>query len=112
LSELRRIVAATLVVALLAVGLVAGPALAAGDYFVQLASVKSDASARKEWKRLRKAHPELFGDLSLDVQRADLGDRGIFYRIRTGPFPNKATAQDMCWQIKAAKLGCLVVRNK
>ena len=112
MSKLRRIVAATLVVALLAVGLVAGPALAAGDYFVQLASVKSDASARKEWKRLRKAHPDLFDDLAVDVQRADLGDRGIFYRIRTGPFPNRATAQDMCWQIKAAKLGCLVVRSK
>ncbi len=97
---------------LCAVALGGGPALAAGDYFVQLASVKSDDSARKEWLRLRKAHAELFGDLALDVQRADLGDRGIFYRIRTGPFPNRATAQDMCAQIKAAKLACLVVRDK
>lgn len=97
---------------LIALGLGLGPALAAGDYFVQLASVTSDASARQEWARLQKAHPDLLGDLALDVQRADLGDRGIFYRIRTGPFPNRATAQDMCWQIKAAKLACLVVRDK
>ncbi len=90
----------------------AGSALAAGDYFVQLASVKSDESARKEWLRLQKAHSELFDDLTLDVQRADLGDRGIFYRIRTGPFPNRSTAQDMCAQIKAAELDCLVVRDK
>ncbi len=34
------------------------------------------------------------------------------YRVRIGPFPNKATAQDMCWQIKAAKLACLVVHTK
>ncbi len=108
LSKLRRCIPAVLLI----VGLGASPALAAGDYFVQLASVKSDASARKEWARLRKAHSELFDDLTLDVQRADLGDRGIFYRIRTGPFPNRATAQDMCWQIKAAKLACLVVRSK
>ncbi len=97
---------------LCAVAWSAGAALAAGDYFVQLASVRSDEGARQEWARLQKAHAELLGDLKLDVQRADLGDRGIFYRIRTGPFPNRATAQDMCWQIKAAKLGCLVVRNK
>jgi cell division septation protein DedD len=97
---------------LCAIALGAGPALAAGDYFVQLASVKSDQSARQEWLRLQKVHPTLFDDLTLVVQRADLGDRGIFYRIRTGPFPNRATAQDMCAQIKAAKLGCLVVRNK
>ena len=94
------------------VALGAGPALAAGDYFVQLASMKSDESARKEWARLKKAHAELFDDLALDVQRADLGDRGIFYRIRIGPFPNRATAQDMCGQIKATKLGCLVVLDK
>ncbi len=88
------------------------PALAAGNYFVQLASVKSDDGARTEWVRLQRAHPDLLGDLDLSVQSADLGDRGIFFRIRTGPFPNRATAQDMCWQIKAAKLDCLVVRTK
>ncbi len=108
MSRLRRIIPA----ALLIVALGVAPALAAGDYFVQLASVKSDDGARKEWARLRKGHAELLGDLKLDVQRADLGDRGIFYRIRTGPFPNRATARDMCAQIKAAKLGCLVVRAK
>ena len=89
-----------------------GPVLAASTYFVQLASLKSDASAHQEWARLRKAHPDLFGDLVLDVQRADMGAGGIFYRVRIGPFPNKATAQDMCWQIKAVKLACLVVRAK
>ncbi len=109
MSKFRRIIPAAL---LCAIALGAGPALAAGDYFVQLASVKSDQSARQEWLRLQKVHPILFDDLALVVQRADLGDRGIFYRIRTGPFPNRATAQDICAQIKAAKLGCLVVRNK
>ncbi len=109
LNELRRIIPTLL---LCAVALGAGPALAAGDYFVQLASVKSDERARQEWTRLQKVHAELFDDLELDLQRADLGDRGIFYRIRIGPFPNRATAQDLCAQIKAAKLGCLVVRDK
>ncbi len=112
LSKLRRIIPALLLAVGMVAGLGAGPALAAGDYFVQLASVKSDQSARNEWARLKKAHSELFDDLALDVQRADLGDRGIFYRIRIGPFPNRATAQDMCAQIKTAKLDCLVVRDK
>ncbi len=108
MSKFRRIIPA----ALLVMGLGAGSALAAGNYFVQLASVRSDDSARQEWARLQKAHPALLGDLALAVQRADLGGRGIYYRIRTGPFPNRATAQDMCGQIKAAKLACLVVRDK
>ncbi len=95
-----------------AVGLGSGQALAAGRYFVQIASVKSDDEAREEWARMQRAHPDLLGDLELSVQTADLGERGIFFRIRTGPFPNQATAQDMCGQIEAAKLGCLVVRDK
>ncbi len=93
-------------------GLGSGQAFAAGSYFVQIASVKSDDEARKEWARMQHAHPDLLGDLELSVQSADLGERGVFFRIRAGPFPNRATAQDMCWQIKAAKLGCLVVREK
>ena len=93
-------------------GLYSGQALAAGRYFVQLASVRSDGGARKEWVRMQRAHPDLLGDLELSVRSADLGERGVFFRIRTGPFPNRATAQDMCGQIEAVKLGCLVVREK
>ena len=81
----------------------AGPALSAGDYFVQLASVKSDQSARKEWVRLQKVHAELLGDLALDVQRADLGDRGIFYRIRMTRFMRSGVERSMAEVRRAAE---------
>lgn len=90
-------------------GLWSGPGAAAEGYLVQLASVKSEARAREEWARLQGSHPDLLGDLALTVQRANLGARGVYYRIQTGPFPNEATAQDMCWQLRAAKLDCLIV---
>ena len=81
-----------LLAALLCAGaLGSGPMLAADNFFVQLTSERSDAGARQEWARLQKAHPDLFGDLALDVQRADMGAGGI-YRVRIGPFLNKATA--------------------
>ena len=89
----------------------AGAVQAAGDYFLQLASVKSEAAAKGEWGRLQKSHGEILGDMDLNVQSADLGDRGVFYRIQTGPFPNKATAEDLCWQLRAEKQDCLVVRR-
>lgn len=85
--------------------------VAANGYLVQLASVKSEERARSEWTRLQGRHPDLLGDLELIVQRADLGGRGTFYRLQTGPFPNQATAEDMCWQLRAAKLDCLVVKR-
>lgn len=103
------------IVGMIALGVAAAAALptvaafADSGFFVQLASVKSEARARAAWAGLQRAHPVLLGDLELDLEKADLGARGTFYRVRTGPFPNKATAEDMCWQIKSAKLDCLVV---
>ena len=72
-------------------------------YFVQLASLNSSAAAKQAWDSLQEAHPALLGDMRLSVQSVDLGDRGVFYRVQTGPLPNRATAKDLCWQIKAAK---------
>ena len=85
-----------------------GAVSAAEIYVVQLASVKSEASATGEWNRLKGRHGELLGDMELMLQRVDLGDRGVFFRMQTGPFPNRATAQDMCRQLKAADLDCIV----
>lgn len=102
-----------LAVAAIVISTMMGPraALAAEDYIVQLASVQSEDAARGEWARLQKVHPDLLGDMALDLQSTKIEDRGVFYRIRTGPFPNKATAQDMCWQLKAVNLPCLVLRK-
>lgn len=93
-----------------AVGMLRIPAVTADSgFFVQIASVKSEARARAAWARLQRAHPILLGDLELALEKAEVGARGTFYRLRTGPFPNKTTAEDMCGQIEAAKLDCIVV---
>lgn len=110
-----------LVVAGVLVGLTAGLAVglgtsgvsarAASGYLVQLASMGSADMARQHWELLRAKNAELLGDMTLNVEEANLGDRGTFYRIQIGPFPNEATAQDMCLQIKAQRMDCLVVRR-
>ena len=56
-------------------------------------------------------HGELLGDMNLLLDRADLGERGIFFRLQTGPFPNRVTAKDMCSQLKAAALECIVTER-
>ena len=80
-------------------------------YFVQLASLNSSAAAKQAWDSLKHAHPSLLDHMRLSLQTIDLGDRGVFYRVQTGPLPNRATAKDLCWQIKAAKQDCVVVRR-
>lgn len=89
----------------------AGAVLADGMIVVQLASVQSEARAKDEWNRLQDRHGELLGDMNLLLDRADLGERGIFFRLQTGPFPNRVTAKDMCSQLKAAALECIVTER-
>ena len=45
-----------------------------------------------------------------NVQRADLKDKGVFFRIQAGPLPDRTTAEDVCAELKAAKQPCLVVK--
>ncbi len=84
----------------------------AASFMVQIASMKSLQAANNEWARLQSTYRDLLGDLHLTIETVELGARGTYYRIQTGPFPNRATAQDMCWQIRARKLDCLVVRRR
>ncbi len=79
-----------------------------GDlYVLQLASVTSQAAAEKGWAELQQTHPALLRDLSLDIEQAEVNGT-LYFRIRTGPFPNITTAKDMCAQLKAQNQDCLV----
>jgi tetratricopeptide (TPR) repeat protein len=88
------------------VTLVAG---AGDDFAVHLASLRSAEDARKEWRRLQRAYPELLGDMSLAVEEIELGEQGVFHRVLALPFPNKATALDICVQLLSEKQFCQVV---
>ena len=77
---------------------------------IQLASVLSEEAALAEWKRIGGKHKELLGGLTPAVTRADLGDRGVFYRLRAGPLADKAAAEAMCSSLAAEKVGCIVVK--
>jgi len=105
------VVAGVIVGLIAAQGTFGSSAHAAVGYRVQLASMGSSELARQHWELLRAKNTELLGDMTLTLEEANLGDRGTFYRIQIGPFPNQATAEDMCLQLKAQRLDCLVVRR-
>lgn len=81
----------------------------AGTHYVQVSSVTSPEATVAEWEKLQKSITVLSG-LDYRVQQADLGERGTYYRIQTGPFTAE-NAKALCEAIKAQKPdGCLVVR--
>ncbi len=85
----------------------AAPA-AGGAFVVQLMAVREEAAAKPAYEALQAKHRALLGGHALDVERADLGDKGIFYRVRAAGFDSKAAATTACGKLKAAGQDCLV----
>jgi hypothetical protein len=85
------------------------PSTKSGNVRLQLGSVRSASAARLEWDRIRKRNSDLLAALSANAVRADLGGRGIYYRIETGPVGGLA-ANRICGELKQRKIGCVIVR--
>jgi hypothetical protein len=48
--------------------------------------------------------------LTPSVVKADLGEKGTFYRLRAGPVVDKPTAEGLCSSLAGRNVGCIVVK--
>lgn len=87
----------------------ASQSAAAGNFVVQVASFPEIADADAAWQRLRSRHEAIVGNAVQDVQTAELGERGTWYRLRVGYYETRADANDVCTQLQANGQDCLVV---
>lgn len=83
----------------------------AGGYAVQVSSQRSEAEAQSAFRALQTKFPDQLGGRQPLVRRADLGDKGIFYRALVGPFASMELAAAMCSSLKAAGGTCIVQRD-
>ncbi|HXA69389.1 MAG TPA: SPOR domain-containing protein, partial [Stellaceae bacterium] len=92
----------------------AAPAPSAGadvrGYRLQLGAVKAPEMAKQEWDRIKRQNSDLVGALSVSVDRIDLGDRGVFYRIHAGPIADAAQAERLCAQLRQRGVGCILAK--
>ena len=83
---------------------------AGGNFYVQLAAVKSEADAQTQWPKYQAQFSEL-SSLNLRVQKADLGAKGTYYRIQGGPV-SEPDARKLCSSINTQKAGSCVVAKR
>ena len=76
--------------------------------YVQLASHRTEAEARQSANTIVSRFGPLFKGANLEVQRIELGDRGIYYRVRV-PADSLQSANDLCAQVKAAGGDCFAM---
>ena len=84
---------------------------AGGGYVVQISSQRSEADAQASFRSLQAKFPSQLGDREAIVRRADLGQKGIYFRAMVGPFGTAGDADQFCGGLKAAGGQCIVQRN-
>ncbi|HMN87295.1 MAG TPA: SPOR domain-containing protein, partial [Bauldia sp.] len=85
------------------------PAATGGGALVQVSSQRSEDAARSTFRDLQRRYPNILGSYEPDIQRADLGERGVYFRVRVGPFSG-TDAQRLCDNLKAAGGDCIIAR--
>jgi cell division protein FtsN len=59
---------------------------------------------------LQRRYGPILEGLDANIQRADLGDRGIYYRVRVGPWAERGQALQVCEALQAAGGDCYVTQ--
>ena len=88
----------------------AKPVAAGPPVRIQLASLRTPDQAREEWARLKHDNSDLLGKFTAVAARADLGERGIWYRVEAGPVGDRAAALKLCKALQERGLECQLVQ--
>ena len=87
----------------------ASTAPAGSGFVLQLGAFRSTAAASAGWKLLSGRHGGILKGLNHFVAEADLGEKGKFFRLQAGPFPDRAAANAKCGELKNAGASCIIV---
>jgi len=85
-------------------------AASGGQYVVQVAARKSQTDALAAFADLQQKYPSLLSDYRPLIERADLGSKGVWYRLRVGPLNQKTSAATLCQKLKSAGMSSCLVR--
>ena len=86
-------------------------AVRGGNWVVQVSSTRSQADAAEVWTSLKRKYPNLVAGKYADVKRADLNEKGIFYRTRIAGLADKTAANSLCNAFEAAGQACFVTKR-
>ncbi|GJM02360.1 MAG: hypothetical protein DHS20C08_08610 [Rhodomicrobium sp.] len=87
----------------------AAPPATDGSYVVQISARRSQQDALAAFSGLQSKYGDVLSGYRPLIQKADLGNKGVYYRLRVGPMASKDTASSVCSKLKAKGLSnCFV----
>jgi hypothetical protein len=80
---------------------------------VQVAAFNSKTLSKEYWQKINHDYNNLLSGLRYYIEEADLGKKGIFYRLQIGNFINQIEAENFCnrfvLQAKKTRSDCIIV---
>ncbi|MEN0651963.1 MULTISPECIES: SPOR domain-containing protein [Hyphobacterium] len=73
---------------------------------VHIASYRTMDHVVQGWDTMRAMLPDVLGPLEARVEAADLGDRGVYLRLKAGPFATRAEALSACAELSQSAIYC------
>lgn len=83
-------------------------AATSGTHVVQVGAFRSNDEAMAQWSRMQTKLGDFLAGKGPDVEVADLGDRGVYHRLRIGPFSSADDAKTYCAGLKERGQDCLI----
>lgn len=81
-----------------------------GSTYIRLGSYRNESGAKQDWQKLAAKYPQQLKPLTMRIVKADLGPKGIYYRLEAGKV-TLSRAKEVCDAIKAGPgAGCLIVK--
>ncbi len=84
-----------------------------GSIRVQISAMSSPESCKEYYQKLGQKYPSIFNKTKYYIEEADLGKRGIFYRLQIGDFFNQVDAEEFCEnfiaQSQKSRSECIIV---
>ena len=88
----------------------ASKAAASGDWQIQLMSSPNKKAVDSAWASMVKKHPAL-ANQPHEIETADLGAKGTYYRLKAGAFNDRSDADNLCNTIKKQGGSCIVKKK-
>ena len=79
-----------------------------GNFVVQIAAFRSQEEAEDGWLSFTGRFPGMAAGRTPDIVRVDLGDRGIYHRLRIAAFETRDQAAEFCSSLSDQGQDCLV----
>lgn len=81
------------------------------EIWVQLGTFPNEAEATKAWQNVTEKNSDILNGAKIKISKSDLGDTGVFYRLKSGPFQSESEAREICKAMNDREQNCFFVKQ-